>query len=177
MPNYKRSKSGHLFFFTVVTLNRQKIFNTEANRETLRAAIKKVQNDYPFINEAFVLLPDHLHCIWRLPDTDYSKRWGMIKREFSRTANIPPATKRSDSAKKKRESGIWQRRFWEHTIKDEKDYENHVNYIHYNPVKHGLVKYPSEWEYSSFHRFVKLGRLSADWCATEKAFINFQAGE
>jgi putative transposase len=110
-------------------------------------------------------LPNHLHCIWTLPkdDTDYSTRWRLIKTLFSRS--ILPGEHLSARRRKKQERGIWQRRFWEHTIRDQRDFEKHVDYIHYNPVKHGLVKRVADWEYSSFQRFVQSGVYPLEWAA------------
>jgi putative transposase len=117
-----------------------------------------------------VLLPDHLHCIWRLPenDTDYSMRCGLIKREFTKRARdvvekMVGKAHRTPSRIKHGEGTMWQRRFWEHQIRDQEDFNAHVEYIHYNPVKHGLVKAPKDWEYSSFSRYVKEGIYDREW--------------
>jgi putative transposase len=117
---------------------------------------------YPFVIEAIVILPDHLHTSWRLPNTDdnFSIRWMVIKRKFSagfKTEGV------NASKQSKREKGIWQRRFWEHCIRDEADWRRHMDYIHYNPVKHGYCATPAEWPYSSFHRSVKQGLYALDW--------------
>lgn len=172
MPNYKRAKSGATYFFTVVTHERRRILCLEQSRAVLRWVIRNVQLEYPFTIEAFVLLPDHLHCIWTFPkgDTDYSKRWGMIKKEFTKQVRndierLLGEDHLTESRIKHREAGIWQRRFWEHLIRDQNDFNRHCDYIHYNPVKHGLVSQPSEWAYSSFHRFVKAGKYAPEWCA------------
>ena len=110
-----------------------------------------------------LFLPEHLHCIWTLPpdEADYSLRWGLIKSGFSRL--VAGNEIRSESRIKRGERGIWQRRFWEHMIRDEKDFERHVNYIHYNPVKHGWVKRVSDWPYSSFHAHARKGIYPLDW--------------
>jgi putative transposase len=127
---------------------------------------------------AVVLLPDHLHAIWTLPEGDagYSVRWKRIKEEF--TKNFIQAGgeegPRSDSRLRRQERGIWQRRFWEHTIRDEDDFEEHFNYVHYNPVKHRLVRYPRDWPYSSFHRWVKLGAYPPDWSCLDLGPVNFR---
>ncbi len=117
---------------------------------------------YPFVTEAICVLPDHLHAVWRMPkgDADYAKRWGLIKGLFSRAY---PVAARSASKIKKREKGIWQRRYWEHQIRDDPDLQSHIDYIHYNPVKHGLVTQVKDWPYSSFHRYVHEGLLPIDW--------------
>ncbi len=167
--HYKRNLvPGGTYFFTVVTQNRAPILCENKNADLLREAFKKVLVKHPFQIDAFVLMPDHIHCIWTLPpdDADYSTRWRLIKSYFTR--GIKSAS---------REHGVWQKRYWEHTIRDEKDYENHCNYIHYNPVKHGLVKYPVEWDFSSFHRFVKQGKYSPEWCASDKSFEELEFGE
>jgi putative transposase len=119
----------------------------------------------PFTLDAIVVLPDHLHAIWTLPtgDADYSTRWRLIKTFFSR--GIEPTERLSKSRQGKDERGIWQRRYWEHTLRDDGDFERHCDYIHFNPVKHGHVSMVNEWPYSSFQRFVKLGMYPGDWAA------------
>lgn len=109
------------------------------------------------------MLPDHLHALWTLPpdDADYPRRWSLIKASFSR--GLPAAATLSESKQAKREKGLWQRRYWEHQIRDEADLQRHSDYIHYNPVKHGLVSRVVDWPHSSFHRHVREGRLSVDW--------------
>jgi putative transposase len=113
--------------------------------------------------EAIVILPDHLHCIWTLSegDDDFSTRWRQIKAAFSR--QLPKTERHSQSRLNKGERGIWQRRFWEHAIRGDADYQRHVDYIHYNPVKHGYVTRVVDWPYSSFHRFVRLGVYPSGW--------------
>ena len=153
---YKRFKiAGGTYFFTVVTYERRIIFESSDNIELLRRAFKHVKKKRPFLIDAFVLLPDHIHCIWTLPedDFDYSTRWRLIKYHF--TKNCPDDLKsgRSESRLNKKEQPIWQRRFWEHLIRDEDDYRNHIEYIHLNPVKHGYVEDPMDWQYSSIHRY------------------------
>ncbi len=114
---------------------------------------------------AFVLMPDHLHSIWKLPnnDGDYSLRWSLIKRKVSQKTRKYLPDNTNHSRIKRKELGLWQRRFWEHKIRDEQDLEMHINYIHYNPIKHGYVKKVNEWPYSSFHRYVQKGILPVDW--------------
>jgi len=168
MSNYRRSKTGRMFFFTVVTWERRPLFFDAVNRAMLGEILRDVRARYPFENEAFVLMPDHIHCIWNLPDTDYPKRWAVIKKELTRrTRDLSGAPHRE----------VWQKRFWEHTIRDDRDFENHCHYIHYNPVKHGYVQRPVDWEFSSFHRFVDMGRYASSWCASESAFEGMDAGE
>ncbi len=168
MPNYRRLHTpGGTDCYTFVTYRRRGILIEPECREILREVINKVRGEHPFAIAAWVLLPDHLHCIWRLPagDSDYSKRWGLIKAGFSKQAR--PLLHRNawmtESKKKHRERTIWQRRFWEHEIRDEVDYRRHVDYLHYNPVKHGLVNRVGDWPYSTFHRHVYEGSYPTDW--------------
>jgi len=174
MPDYRRAyEPGGMFFFTLVTHRRRCLFSDSTAREYLRLAIRQVQTERPFELVAIVLLPDHLHCIWKLPegDGDFSTRWACIKKEFSRLwlAGGGKEVSISEARKAHRERGVWQKRFWEHRIRDENDMMRHVNYIHYNPVKHGLVRCPHDWPHSSFHRWVKDGYYKDDWlCDCEK---------
>jgi len=172
MPNYKRTRFGSTYFFTVVTYQRRKFLCLEPCREILREVIKQTQASWPFTIEAVVLLPEHIHCIWKLPenDTNYSMRWGWIKKEFTKRARdvvekMVGAAHPTASRVRRGEGNIWQRRFWEHQIKNQKDYNTHVDYIHYNPVKHGLAKAPKDWKYSSFNRYVKDGVYDREWGA------------
>jgi len=125
------------------------------------------------------LLPDHMHCIWKLPngDTDYSKRWGLIKKEFTgRAKNLVATVRPTKSQEQRREGTIWQRRFWEHQIRDEKDFDTHCDYIHYNPVKHDLAKSPRDWPYSTFQKFVSAGIYSLNWGAGQEIRIDDHIG-
>jgi putative transposase len=162
MPNYIRAKfEGGYYFFTVVTYERTELFHTELARLCLREAIEKIRSRRPFETVAFCLLFEHLHCIWKLPenDADYSKRWSSIKGRFSREyLNLTGQRKQvSSSRARKGEVCIWQRRFWEHQIRDENDLQRHVDYIHYNPVKHGLVQHVEDWTWSTYHKYAKEG--------------------
>jgi putative transposase len=168
MPNYiRRYVPGGTFFFTVVTHRRRPLFSSEPARAYLHEAIAGVRKERPFEMVATVLLPDHWHCVWTLPegDPDYSKRWGLIKSRFSKLwlAADGEDTVVSASRMKHRVRGIWEKRFWEHRIRDETDLIHHVNYIHFNPVKHGLVRCPHHWPYSSFARWVEEGYYAPDW--------------
>ena len=168
VPDYRRPfQPGGTLFFTVVTNNRRPLFHTEQAREYLREAISVVQRERPFETMAIVLLPEHLHCIWKLPerDSDFSRRWGCIKSRFTKLwRSAGGAEKGSSVSRTKRSEGsLWQRRFWDHRIRDEEDMIHHVNYIHYNPVKHGLVRCPHAWPYSSFLRWVEQGYYRRDW--------------
>ena len=159
-------------FFTLVTHQRQKILTEEINIARINDAFKIEMAKRPFIIEAFVLLPDHLHTIWKLPDGDhnYSTRWSAIKRYFS-TGCVGVTHVLSESRRQKREKAVWQRRFWEHTIQDEEDWRKHLDYLHYNPVKHGYVASPKDWPYSSFHRRVEIGWYTAEWGTSEPVSI------
>lgn len=164
---YRRSRAaGGTFFFTVVTARRRPLFADESNVAVLRAAIREVRERHPFGIDAFVVLPDHLHCMWTLldGDNDFSTRWRMIKGTFSRRCREMP-TVISASRKAKGERDIWQRRFWEHEIKDSDDYRHHCDYIHYNPVKHGLCAAPRDWSLGTFSWLVERGLYPPDWGA------------
>lgn len=163
MTDYRRYRlQGGCYFFTVALAERRRRLLTE-NIQELRTAFREVQRAHPFTMEAVVILPDHLHCIWTLPtgDDDFSNRWRQIKAAFSR--QLPKTERRSKSRLSKGERGIWQRRFWEHAIRDEADYQRHIDYIHYNPVKHGHVQRVPDWPFSSFHQFVRSGVYPSDW--------------
>ena len=168
MPEYRRFKvEGGTYFFTVVTFNRLSIFNLAEARQILHHAWADTQERMPFRTDAVCLLPDHLHCIWTLPDgdEDYSMRWREIKRFFTRRylEQIGPGELRSDSRIRRKEAAVWQRRFWEHTIRDEQDRNQHIEYIHYNPVKHGLVSRAVDWPWSSLHRYIREGYYADHW--------------
>jgi putative transposase len=163
MTAYRRNRvPGGTFFFTVNLLDRRSGLLT-GNVGLLRDAVRKVRARSPFHIDAWVVLPDHLHAVWTLPDGDlnYSARWQAIKTAFSK--RIPEGEFRSASRDGRGERGIWQRRFWEHTIRDDRDYAGHVDYVHFNPVKHGLVANAADWRYSSFHRAVAMGIYPDDW--------------
>jgi putative transposase len=175
---YRRSHiKGGRFFFTVVTYKREKLFNTREHIELLRESLREVKQRHPFTIDAFVLLPEHIHCIWTLPqdDHDFSTRWRLIKSYFSRYCEHR-RQKLNASLIRKKGQAIWQPRFWEHFIRDENDFISHVDYIHYNPVKHGLVQSPKDWEYSSFHRFAEKGIYERDWGAGTPIQFNSQIG-
>ncbi len=166
MTNYRRSDiAGASYFFTVNLADRSSCLLTE-QIALLRNAFEYVQSRHPFTIDAIVILPDHLHAIWTLPagDKDFALRWRLIKTTFSR--NVPHGEYRSASREEKGERGIWQRRYWEHMIRDEQDYARHVDYIHINPVKHGWARQVSEWPHSSFHRYVRAGILPGGWAGS-----------
>ena len=168
MRTYIRTRlTGRIYFFTVNLAERGNNDLLLRYIDDLRQAFRQTQRDHPFSIDAIVILPDHLHCLWRLRDNDadFSTRWQLIKARFSRA--IEPGERISQSRLRKGERGIWQRRFWEHVIRDEDDYARHADYIHYNPVKHGYVKMASEWPYSSLHKWVEQGRYPEDWGGSE----------
>ncbi|MDT3683953.1 MAG: transposase [Pseudorhodoplanes sp.] len=163
MTSYRRNFSpGASYFFTVNLFDRRSGLLTE-HIDELRAAFREVRLSHTFTIDAIVVLPDHLHAIWTLPpdDSDFATRWRLIKSAFSRS--MPKGEGISASRAGKGERGIWQRRYWEHTLRDENDFERHADYIHFNPVKHGHVSRVADWPYSSFQRFVKLGIYPEDW--------------
>lgn len=183
MANYRRCYvPGGSYFFTVVTERRAPILANDTARDLLRSAVRACQQQWPFSVDALVLLPDHLHAIWTLPpgDADYSKRWGLIKKYFTQhwlTANglEQPV---SPSKQNQRRRGVWQRRFWEHALRDERDYTQHLDYLHYNPVKHNLVPAVIDWPYSSFHRYVIEGFYPVYWGVNlATSFESFDCGE
>jgi len=165
MPNYRRNyvPSG-TFFFTVNLADRgSDLLIREV--ETLRTAIRKTLRTKPFHIDAWVILPEHMHCIWTLPehDTDYSGRWRAIKMRFTKAllnAELkPPEAVAGDGRE------IWQKRFWEHTIRDDKDYRAHMDYVHFNPVHHCLTDHPARWAHSTFQKCVERGFYDPSWAA------------
>jgi putative transposase len=163
MTNYRRIYTkGATWFFTVNLADRRSRLLTD-EIETLRKAHRYALSRHPFIIDAMVVLPDHIHAIWTLPenDADYSTRWRLIKTAFSRA--IPFKEEISESRFNRKERGIWQRRFWEHRIRDAEDFEQHVNYVHINPLKHGYVSKVSDWPFSTFHKYVEKGIYPIDW--------------
>lgn len=174
MPNYRRARApGGTFFFTVAIADRRLDLLTR-HIDYLRDAVFRTRAERPFEIDAMVVLPDHLHAVWTLPDgdTDFSTRWGAIKGRFSmslrRAGLAPPLAERSVSggvnpALRKGQAGIWQERFWEHCIRDVDDYRSHVRYCWINPVKHGLVERPLDWPHSSIHRDIRRGLVDAEF--------------
>jgi len=163
MPNYRRAFiPGGRWFFTVNLHDRNASLLID-HIDALRAAFRETQERFPFHMDAIVVLPDHIHAIWSLPqdDCDFSLRWRRIKALFSRS--LPKTERRSSVRVARGERAIWQRRFWEHAIRDENDFRRHVDYCYYNPVKHGLVNEIGDWPYSSYHRDVKAGRFAPAW--------------
>jgi putative transposase len=168
VPNYRRHYvPGGTYFFTVVTHERRPLFETDEAATLLRTAMREVRAKRPFEVLAIALLPDHLHCVWALPeaDADYSTRWRQIKEAFTRSFLGGGGTEGASSASRQRhhERAVWQRRFWEHTCRDQDDLNRCIDYIHWNPVKHGLVARVSAYRRSSFHRHVAEGVYPPDW--------------
>ncbi|VAW87571.1 Transposase and inactivated derivatives [hydrothermal vent metagenome] len=164
MTEYRRAAvEGGTYFFTVNCAERHNNTLLTDNVELLKEVIRKVKNAHPFEIDAMVVLPEHLHCIWTLPvgDSNVGVRWSLIKSGFSRA--IPRGERRSKSRIDRGERGLWQRRFWEHVVRDEKEFAHYVDYIHWNPVKHGWVKRVVDWPHSSFHRYVERGVYPVDW--------------
>jgi putative transposase len=163
MTDYRRNfLVGGSFFFTV-NLAERHLRSLTDHIDKLRTAFRETRQRHPFTIDAIVVLPDHLHAVWTLPggDADFATRWRLIKSAFSRS--LTSGERISDSRAAKGERGIWQRRYWEHTIRDENDFARHLDYVHINPVKHRLVVRVRDWPYSSFHRLVKLGVYPEDW--------------
>ena len=178
MPNWRRAiVPGGTFFFTVVADQRRPIFASEPARTILGNVIRESQSTHPFEILAIVLLQDHLHTIWEMPrgDANYSARWQWIKTQFTQrwleqggSETIISKGRKSDGRR-----GVWQPKFWEHTIEDDDDFDSHFDYVHYNPVKHGLCACPKDWPASSFHRWVKQDVYAVDWACGSRPKPNF----
>ena len=176
MTQYRRpTVPGAAWFFTVNLAERKGTRLLVEEIAVLRAAFRAVQLVHTFRVDAAVILPEHLHCIWTLPpgDSDFSTRWGLIKGNFSRA--IQKGERISPSRVKRGERGLWQRRFWEHLIRDESDFRRHVDYIHWNPIKHGWVQRVVDWPHSSFHAYVQRGLYVDSWGGD--AVRDLEAGE
>lgn len=173
MSRYRRARDGQTYFFTLVSFRRRPILCYSPIRNALRSALIEVRQRRPFEIGAWVLMPDHMHCIWTLPsgDTDYSTRWALIKRLVSRSCahELDDRWRPSSSRIKHRDSIIWQRRFHEHMVRDEWDFERHADYIHFNPVRHGHADSAAAWPFSTFHRYVREGIYPANWGGTTHA--------
>ena len=164
MPNYRRAwRLGGNWFFTVNLLERHGNDRLIRHIDLLRQAVRVVKRTHPFRIHAWVVLPDHLHCVIELPegDSDFALRWRLIKLLFSRA--LPKTERLSAVCQRRGERGIWQRRYCEHLIRDERDFAEHVDYVHINPLKHGLVRAVRDWPYSTFHRLVATGVYPVDW--------------
>jgi len=162
MVRYRRNfVPGGTYFFTVTLADRRSRALTE-HIAALRHAVRRTRSSQPFSIDAIVVLPEHLHVVMTLPegDADYPNRWRLIKRRFTdgvRKSGVQVSRAPHDAV------ALWQRRYWEHTIRDEKNFERHVDYIHFNPMKHHLVARVRDWPYSSFHHYVRQGVLPEDW--------------
>ena len=175
MVRYRRNYiAGGTYFFTLALEDRASTALVD-HVGALRASFRDVRHEHPFAIDAIVILPDHLHAVWTLPesDVDFSNRWRRIKADFTRRLSAAGV---SLSRHRNGEYALWQRRFWEHTIRNERDFERHVDYVHFNPLKHGLVARVCDWPYSSFHRYVRNGILPLDW-AGDACDTNMKFGE
>ena len=174
MPDYRRAwHPGGTYFFTVNLLQRQGNDLLTRHIELLRAVVKSVRQRHPFTIHGWAVLPEHLHCVIELPpdDANYATRWRLIKMEFSKAL---PRTERLSAVRTRRgERGIWQRRYWEHLIRDERDYRAHMDYVHINPVKHGLVECVADWPYSTFHRMVEEGIYPGNWAGANEGTLGY----
>ena len=167
MTNYRRDHSPEAsWFFTLNLTDRRQVLLT-ARIDLLRDSFRSVMRQHPWLIDAIVILPDHLHALCTLPadDADYALRWRLIKTAFTRA--LPRGGPLSASRQRKGERGIWQRRYWEHRIRDQADFNRHIDYIHHNPRKHGHVQHVIDWPWSSFHRYVRAGLLPRDWVGGE----------
>ena len=174
MANYRRAwYLGGTYFFTINLLQRRNNDLLTRHIQSLRTVVKDVRSRHPFAIHGWVVLPDHIHCVIELPqgDSNFALRLKLIKSNFSKC--IPKTERVSASRKARGERGIWQRRYWEHLIRDEADFEAHMNYVHINPVKHGLVKYVKNWPYSTFHHLVGQGVYSENWAGGLQPSIEY----
>lgn len=174
MPNYRRYHvAGGTYFFTLKSEGNSPVFHKQSNVRLLGDVFREMRSRWPLEIHAIVLLPDHLHTIWSLPsgDTEYPLRWAWLKKEFTKRylAQAGEEQARSASRRRNRRRGVWQRRYWEHTIQEERDFESLFDYVHWNPVKHGYVKSPADWPHSSFRRWMQEGVYSANWGAYSAA--------
>lgn len=172
MPDYRRAwHPGGTYFFTVNLLQRHGNDLLTRHINALREAVRSVKQRHPFKIHGWVVLPDHLHCVIELPpqDSDFSTRWRLIKIAFSKS--LPRTERLSETRAKRGERGIWQRRYWEHLIRDEADFRAHMDYVHINPLKHGLVNRVADWPYSTFHRLVEQGVYPQNWAGGDEAGV------
>jgi len=174
MPDYRRAwHPGGTYFFTVNLLQRRGNDLLTRYVDLLRDTVKQVRERHPFVIHGWVILPDHMHCVIELPsgDADFATRWRLIKMGVSK--GIPRTEYRSPVRLNRGERGLWQRRYWEHLIRNEADFQAHMDYIHFNPVKHGLVKRVIDWQHSTFHRLVKVGVYPADWAGSNEGMLDY----
>lgn len=173
MSKYRRYRvPGGTYFFTLNLLERRQDLLVR-HIHALREAVRRTRQQRPFHIDAWVVLPDHLHCVWTLPpgDDDFSNRWKAIKIRF--VQSLPATERRSAVRIAKSERGIWQRRFWEHALRDDGDYSAHVDYCHINPVKHGVVGRVADWPYSTFHHYVARSIYPPDWAGTPETELDY----
>ncbi len=174
MPDYRRAwHPGGTYFFTDNLLQRQGNDLLTRHIDLLRAVVKSVRQRHTFTIHGWVVLPEHLHCVIELPlgDANYAMRWRLIKMEFSKA--LPRTERLSEVRSRRGERGIWQRRYWEHLIRDERDYRAHMDYVHINPMKHGLVKCIADWPYSTFHRLVAEGIYPENWAGGNERELGY----
>lgn len=174
MPDYRRAwHPGGTYFFTVNLLQRQGNDLLVRHIELLRSTVDLVRRRHPFQIHGWVVLPEHLHCVIELPvgDADFATRWRLIKIGFSKA--LPKTERLSEVRIRRGERGIWQRRYWEHLIRDERDFQAHMDYVHINPVKHGLVQRVADWPYSTFHRLVAKGVYPDDWAGGSESGLGY----
>lgn len=174
MPNYRRAwHPGGTFFFTVNLLQRHGNDLLVRHVALLRNVVRSVRSRHPFKIHGWVVLPDHMHCVIELPpnDSNFATRWRLIKMEFSKT--LPKTERLSEARARRGERGIWQRRYWEHLIRDEADFRAHMDYVHINPVKHGLVACVAEWPHSTFHRLSEVGIYPPDWAGGRETVLEY----
>ena len=170
MPDYRRAwHPGGTYFFTVNALQRPGNALLTRHIEPLRDAVREVRQRHPFTIHGWVVLPEHMHCVIELPpgDANFATRWRLIKSSFSK--RLPAVEHRSTVRQARGERGLWQRRYWEHLIRDERDFAAHMDYLHFNPVKHGHVSCVADWPYSTFHRLVAAGVYPQDWAGSADA--------
>lgn len=175
MPNYRRLwRPGGTYFFTVTLLERHGNDLLVRHIDALRQAVREVKRVHPFTIHGWVVLPDHLHCVIELPEGehDFALRWRLIKMVFSK--KVPKGEHVSASRAKRNERGLWQRRYWEHLIRDEADFTAHMDYVHINPLKHGLVTRVADWPYSTFHHLVANGIYPADWAGSDEHLPDYR---
>ena len=175
MPDYRRAwHPGGTYFFTVNLLQRRGNDLLTRHIDLLRKAVSLIRQRHPFVIHGWVVLPEHLHCIIELPpdDADFATRWRLIKMTFSKA--LPLTEQRSTIRIARGERGIWQRRYWEHLIRDEEDFRAHMDYVHINPLKHGLVKMVNEWPFSTFHRLVEKGIYPEDWAGGNEDKLEYE---
>ncbi len=174
MPNYRRTWCpGGTYFFTVNLLRRRAEPLLIRHIDVLRRSVGSVIRRYPFSIHGWVVLPDHMHCVIELPegDANFALRWRLIKIGFSKA--LPRVERLSAVRARRGERAIWQRRYWEHLIRDEADFQAYMDYVHFNPMKHGLVKTVADWPYSTFHRLVERGMYTRDWAGGADSELDY----